>query len=260
MATFINAIHPDDRGYVAQKIEQAFYKKQPYQAEFRIVWPDGTVRHLQSFGKVVSEADKSETLAKLNGLHPPNPSQYLPAFSSGKLASCSVHSEQSPETSASFFDNNGRITSEPSYMLCTSQDITERKQAEMSLQQSKVALEQANAELNRFKTTLDMTIDGMLMMEAGTFKFIYANQGATQLLCYSQEEFQQMTLSQIEKPDENDQSHFLPKCHSPPTTLESVYRHKNCTLISVEVSLQCVSIEGQKNRFVAIVRNITERQ
>ncbi len=99
------------------------------------------------------------------------------------------------------------------------------------------------------------------MMAAETFKFIYANQGATKLLGYSQEEFRQMTLPQIEKPRENDKSSYSqPGACNPSSTLESVYRHKNGMLIPVEVSLQCVPIEGQQNRFVAIVRDITERK
>ncbi len=177
LATFINAIHPEDRGYVERQIEQACYKNQPYQAEFRIVWPNGTVRHLQSFGKVVFDTNKSECCfnneiwAKFNGLLRPNPYQEhtIPPPNSWNqrtassifgenLADCTVHSEPQPETMASFFDQNGRITSKPSYILGTSQDITDRKQAEINLQHSKDALEHANAKLNRFKTTLDMTM------------------------------------------------------------------------------------------------------
>lgn len=90
METFVNAIHPDDRQYVQQQIQQTLYQKKPYQVEFRIVRSDGNVGYLQSFAKAL-------------------------------------------------YDRDGK----PIYMLGTSQDMTERKQVELDLQQSKVALEKA---------------------------------------------------------------------------------------------------------------------
>ena len=43
-------IHPDDRDRVYEEIQQAFREKKDYAIEFRIVLPDGTLKHIQSNG------------------------------------------------------------------------------------------------------------------------------------------------------------------------------------------------------------------
>jgi PAS domain S-box-containing protein len=151
-----------------------------------------------------------------------------------------------------------------SHILGTSQDITERKQAELNLQQSKAALEQANLELNRFKTTLDLTLDCVFMTDAQTNKFIYANQGATKLLGYTQQELLQMTSPDVDVEFSTERDGPLIEALLSNSilskTLESVYRHKQGTLIPVEVFIQCIRLTDKLTHFVVIVRNITERK
>jgi PAS domain S-box-containing protein len=211
METFVNAVHPDDRGYVQQHIEQTLYQKQPYQVEFRIVCPDGTVRHLQSFGEAL-------------------------------------------------YDTEGK----PTHMLGTSQDMTERRQAELDLQQSKVALEQANLDLNQLKTTLDLTLDAIFIHGDEDIRFFYVNQGAVNSLGYTEEELLQMTPLDISPEYEverlNELVAPLRQGCQPSVVFQTVHRHKNATLIPVEIFLQYISVEGQKNRFVAVARDITERK
>jgi PAS domain S-box-containing protein len=209
--TFIEAIHPEDRGDVEQQLEQAFYQNQPFKAEFRIVQPNGTVRYNQSFGEAIYDKEAKR-----------------------------------------------------SHIFGTSQDITERKQVELNLQQSKAALEQANLELNRFKTTLDLTLDCVFMTDAQTFKFIYANQGATKLLGYTQQELLQMRPQDVDVEFSTERDGPLIEALLSNSilseTLESVYRHKQGTLIPVEVFIQCIRLTDKLIHFVAIARNITERK
>jgi len=54
--TFEEAIHPDDRDAVLLAFEQAIYDDKPYHVEFRVVLPDGTVRYIQAFGKLIRNA------------------------------------------------------------------------------------------------------------------------------------------------------------------------------------------------------------
>jgi two-component system cell cycle sensor histidine kinase PleC len=54
---FIAALHPEDRDWVLATIEQAFKDGRRYDIEFRIVRPDGDVRHVHSFGEVVRGED-----------------------------------------------------------------------------------------------------------------------------------------------------------------------------------------------------------
>jgi diguanylate cyclase (GGDEF)-like protein/PAS domain S-box-containing protein len=51
--TFEKALHPNDCDNVLLAFEQAIYDNQPYQVEFRIVWPDGTIRYVQACGKLI---------------------------------------------------------------------------------------------------------------------------------------------------------------------------------------------------------------
>jgi len=44
--------HPDDRHLVAHAIEQAVTAREPFTVEHRVVWPDGSVHWLHSFGRV----------------------------------------------------------------------------------------------------------------------------------------------------------------------------------------------------------------
>ncbi|MDM8560401.1 response regulator [Candidatus Parabeggiatoa sp. HSG14] len=150
------------------------------------------------------------------------------------------------------------------YLRGTVQDITERKQVELDLQQSKTALEQANVKLNHFKITLDMTLDCVFMLDIDTYQFFYANQGAAKLLGYSQEKLLQMTPPDID-------AFFTTNSHSsllesllnnsvPALTFESIYQHKNSSLIPVEIFAQCIRLSGHATHFVLIVRNVTERK
>jgi PAS domain S-box-containing protein len=45
---FIAAMHPDDRARMQRSIDQAVQQRLPWQEEFRVVWPDGSVHHLSS--------------------------------------------------------------------------------------------------------------------------------------------------------------------------------------------------------------------
>ena len=54
---FLNRVHPDDREQVGRALKDAKQNHQPYAAECRIVWPDGTVRWIESQGKFYYAAD-----------------------------------------------------------------------------------------------------------------------------------------------------------------------------------------------------------
>ena len=118
--------------------------------------------------------------------------------------------------------------------------------------------------LQQFKTTLDQTLDSVFMFRPEDFRFIYVNEGARQLLGYSEEEYLCMTpldivpamtmegLIQLTQPLV-DGTHQL-------FTFETVHRHIDGHEIPVELSLQFVRQETDTPRFVGIVRDITERK
>jgi PAS domain S-box-containing protein len=48
---FRRSVHPEDRGLVGRAVKDAMKTHSPYAAEFRVVWPDGTVRWLAAKGQ-----------------------------------------------------------------------------------------------------------------------------------------------------------------------------------------------------------------
>jgi len=129
-------------------------------------------------------------------------------------------------------------------------DITERKEAER--------------ELNRFKTTLDETMDCVFMFEPGSLKFFYVNAGAMEQIGYSYSELMDMRPYDI-KP-EFDEKRFReiidPMIAGKQTVMsfETEHEHKDGHLIPVEIFLQYVDPPGESPRFVAVVRDIAERK
>ena len=130
------------------------------------------------------------------------------------------------------------------------QDISERKQAEL--------------QINRFKTTLDVTQDCVFMFDPDQMHFFYVNQGAMKQVGYSKDELEQMHPYDI-KPD-YDEAAFrelvatMIESGGGSVTFDTNHQHKNGEIIPVEIALQYIAPEGEPPRFVAIVRNIAERK
>jgi len=129
-------------------------------------------------------------------------------------------------------------------------DISERKEAE--------------AALRRFKTTLDQTHDCVFMFHPGTLKFFYINQGAIDQIGYRADEMMQMTPVDI-KPEYDDPRFRgliapLLAGERSSITFETLHRHRDGHDIPVEIFLQYVAPSNEPPRFVAIVRDITERR
>jgi diguanylate cyclase len=51
-ATWVQRVHPDDLAYAEQDIADAIEGMKPFDSAFRIVWKDGTIRHIRSSGTV----------------------------------------------------------------------------------------------------------------------------------------------------------------------------------------------------------------
>ncbi len=115
-----------------------------------------------------------------------------------------------------------------------------------------------------FSTTLDQTLDCVFMFRPDTLRFFYVNRGATEQVGYGRDELMRMTPIDV-KP-EFTESRFraliapLIDGSQRSCEFETVHRHKDGTLIPVEISLQYVAPEDETPRFVAIVRDVTGRK
>jgi two-component system CheB/CheR fusion protein len=54
---FLDHVHPDDLGMVMEALDRAVRTRQPYAAEHRVVWPDGSVRWLRDRGRILDGPD-----------------------------------------------------------------------------------------------------------------------------------------------------------------------------------------------------------
>lgn len=142
----------------------------------------------------------------------------------------------------------------------------DQRLAEDLCRRAAAAIEHARlySELRQFRATLDRTHDCVFMFDAETLHFFYVNQGAIDQVGYPAEELLNLTPLAI-KP-RFDEASFramlapLIAGEVPLHTFETVHRHKAGHEIPVEVSLQYVTPPDDDPRFVAVVRDITERK
>ena len=129
-------------------------------------------------------------------------------------------------------------------------DITDRKKDEK--------------ELKSFKNTLDLISDGVFMFTPDDLNFTYCNQSALDQVEYSIDEVSQMKPFDI-KP-EFDETSFrlmiqpLLTNEKPFLIFETIHQSKTGKRIPVEIFLQYINTENDIPRFVAIIRDITERK
>jgi PAS domain S-box-containing protein len=63
---FLSTVHPDDRAALARALDSAVRDRAGYRLEFRVVWPDGTLRWVASAGRV--HTDEAGQPARLIGI------------------------------------------------------------------------------------------------------------------------------------------------------------------------------------------------
>jgi PAS domain S-box-containing protein len=113
-------------------------------------------------------------------------------------------------------------------------------------------------------STLDASDDAAYIFDPETLLFSYVNEGAVRTLGYSREELLEMTPLSF-KPD-FDEARFrellAPMRRGDLRTYRytTVHRHKDGHDIPVEVNFQYIAPEGETPRFIAIARDVTERQ
>ena len=117
--------------------------------------------------------------------------------------------------------------------------------------------------LRQFKLTLDQTLDCVFMFDPETLRYIYANQGAVDQVGYSLEEL--LTMSALDlKPDLTEEQYrelLAPLIEERQKSITYITNHrsKSGATIPVEVLQQYVALSEGENRFISIVRDITER-
>jgi len=146
----------------------------------------------------------------------------------------------------------------------------EMARLELELERRHLAqIAQSRLDLERFKETLDATLDGVSIFDAGTLGFSYVNQGALGLLGYEQDEMLRLRAFEIEpNPDEERFRQLLAPLiqgEKQSLTLQTQHKRKDGAQFPVEVFLQHVAprpsaSEGEGGGFISIARDISERK
>lgn len=137
-----------------------------------------------------------------------------------------------------------------------------RMRAERRLADTAIA--QLNADLFRFKDTLNQTLDCIFIFRADTLQFTYVNKGAQLHTGYCEAELLSMTVLDINPAIDlagiRQRVQPLIDGNQQLLTMEAVHRHKDGHDIPVEASLQYVHLADQQPDFVAVVRDIRARK
>lgn len=135
-------------------------------------------------------------------------------------------------------------------LVAALQDITESEETRLNL--------------NRFRKTLDSTLDCVFMFDAQTLQFFYVNQGAIDQLGYTANELLKLHPYDVKplypEPEFRKMVEPLVAGEVRRLNFQTVHRHKDGHDLPVDISLQYVKLEDEPARFIAIVRDITEQQ
>jgi len=147
-------------------------------------------------------------------------------------------------------------------------NITDRKRAEEQIRNFNRTLEetvvQRTSEVRQALATLDATVDGAYIFDPTSLRFTYANKGAKRQLGYSREEL--LKLTPLDLNTQHDEPAFrmaiapLVRGEKSVLTIESVFHRKDGTTLPVELNLQYIAPADASPRFIAIVRDISERK
>ena len=117
-------------------------------------------------------------------------------------------------------------------------------------------------QLQEFKSIVDKTTDCVFMFDPDTLRFTYTNQGAERQVGYTDTELLNMHPYDI-KPEYNEKTFRemlkpLISGELPVANFETIHQHKNGDQIEVDINLQLVTTLTGAQKFIAIVRDITE--
>jgi PAS domain S-box-containing protein len=123
---------------------------------------------------------------------------------------------------------------------------------------------EAEKKMRQFKSTLDLTENEVYMLWPDTLKFFYVNKAAKDQLGWSDEEFLNMTLSDIVLNIKGDETreiiNLLIGGSNKSATFRTFLQRRNGDVIPVEIDAQYITPTDESPRIVAIAKDITELQ
>jgi len=115
----------------------------------------------------------------------------------------------------------------------------------------------------KFENILNQTLDCIYIFTSDTLLFVYANRGAQKLVGYNEDEVLRITLldimTEFDKANFRQMLNLLMDGTQSSHSFEAMLNHKDGRAVLVEIHLKWVKLTLNESRFVAIVRDITER-
>ena len=129
-------------------------------------------------------------------------------------------------------------------------DITERSQAEQTLQDSE----------SRYRLLFDRNPYPIWVYDVETLAFLAVNEAATKHYGYSREEFVSMTIEEIRPPEDVAILHeMMIRSSAEKDVVHSVrHRKKDGSILDVEVAIQAIVYAGREAR-ISLITDLTER-
>ena len=221
----------------------------------------GHFTYVSPFGTSVWGIERTELLGRLyhDATLPSefldfNLSQFEMALSFGKLSSAeirvmSAHSIRHYEyTLSPIQDDHGVVIGIVGIAL----DITQRKQAELALQES----------LERYRNLFELANDMIFIVDAESHKIVDANFKASRRLRYTRKELCQMTLEDIETTESATyfQSAIIPQLEKAGSAIFThALRRKNGDVIPVEISVRLIEF-GDRLAYQSFARDMSGRK
>ncbi|WP_018868027.1 MULTISPECIES: EAL domain-containing protein [unclassified Thioalkalivibrio] len=157
------------------------------------------------------------------------------------------------ERGAGVYDEHGRLAYLQGHVFDAHELVTTSRE-----------LERRGEELEAFRSTLDLTLDGVFLFDVDSLQFIYVNQGAMDQTGRTREELLQLHPYDIkpEYPETRFRSLLEPLRRGERDQLlfETTHQHAAGHQVPVHISLQLVAPRGERPRYVAIVHDISQRK
>jgi PAS domain S-box-containing protein len=130
-----------------------------------------------------------------------------------------------------------------------------------TLEALEVAQQQRRESEERYRSVVEQTSEGIILVDADSMKLVEANHACAELLGYTCEEILNLTLYDILAHDREDVNRSVQSILSEKQRLvgERMYRRKDGTTVDVEVRANLISY-GSRKVLCIVIHDITERK
>lgn len=137
-------------------------------------------------------------------------------------------------------------------IVVNSRDITERHRAEEELRRGE----------ERYRAVIEQMAEGIFMFEPETKRFVESNSAFERMFGYTGQEVLGMDLYELVAHDPEDVDAYVRRCLEEGNVAvgERKYRHKNGSLLDVEVSGNVIYYGEGREVICAVVRDMSERR